>query len=171
MDDSSHGVVYFSLGSMVLIETLPKEQIKDIYASFEKISPVRVLMKIADVSKLPPGLPKNVKVLPWIPQQPVLGRFILPYNINTALQRVFYEKIFLAHPNTKIFITHGGLGGLQEALYFSVPMIGIPLFSDQFRNVAAFVAKQIMIRIDFDKFSEESLDSSLQALLYNPVYK
>lgn len=73
MDESSDGVVYFTLGSMVLIETLPRDQLKELYTSFEKISPVRVLVKIVDKSKLPPGLPKNVKTLPWIPQQPVLG--------------------------------------------------------------------------------------------------
>ncbi|XP_001603747.1 UDP-glucuronosyltransferase 2A2-like [Nasonia vitripennis] len=148
MDASSHGVVYFTLGSMILIESLPQEQIKEIYFSFEKIAPVRALMKIVDTSKLPPGLPENVKVLPWIPQQPVL-----------------------AHPNMKAFITHGGLGGVQEALYYGVPMIGIPLFSDQFRNVAAFVDKEMMVKIDLDKLSEETLDSALRAVLQNPVYK
>lgn len=73
MDESSHGVVYFTLGSMILIESLPKEQLLGIYAAFKKISPVRVLMKIPNSSKLPPGLPKNVKTMSWIPQQPVLG--------------------------------------------------------------------------------------------------
>lgn len=73
MDESKHGVVYFTFGSMVLIETLPKKVLDDIYASFKKISPVRVLMKIVDDSKLPAGLPDNVKTLPWIPQQSILG--------------------------------------------------------------------------------------------------
>lgn len=73
MDESTHGVVYFTLGSMVLIETLPPQKLQDIYAAFKKISPVKVLMKIADNSKLPPGLPKNVKTMSWIPQQPLLG--------------------------------------------------------------------------------------------------
>lgn len=50
-------------------------------------------------------------------------------------------------------------------------MIGIPLFADQFRNVAAFVEKEMMVKIDIDKLSEESLDSAFQALLHNPVYK
>lgn len=59
---------------MVLIETLPATQLKEIYNSFEKIAPVRVLMKIVNSTSLPPGLPKNVKVLPWIPQQSILGK-------------------------------------------------------------------------------------------------
>ncbi|OXU17534.1 hypothetical protein TSAR_014640 [Trichomalopsis sarcophagae] len=148
MNDSSHGVVCFTLGSMILIETLPKETLEEIYDSFKKISPIRILMKIADNSKLPPGLPDNVKVSSWIPQQAVL-----------------------AHPLTKIFITHGGLGGVQEALYYGVPMIGIPLFNDQKKNAEVFVAKQMMIKIDFDKLSGKLLESALRAMLHNPIYK
>lgn len=50
-------------------------------------------------------------------------------------------------------------------------MIGIPIFSDQFNNVDSFVAKKMMIRIDLKDLSEETLDSSLSALLKNPAYK
>lgn len=73
MDESKHGVVYFTLGSMVLVESMPENTLKMIYASFAKIAPVRVLMKIADKAKLPPGLPQNVLTLSWIPQKPILG--------------------------------------------------------------------------------------------------
>ena len=75
MDESTAGVVYFTFGSMVLIESLPEAQITDIYSSFKKIAPMRVLMKIANKSKLPSGLPENVKILPWIPQKAILGMF------------------------------------------------------------------------------------------------
>ena len=91
MDNSKHGVVYFALGSMTLIESFPEKQIKEIYASFKNISPIKVLMKIANSSKLPPGLPENVKVLSWIPQIPLLGMYIyllikslLEYYLFTA---------------------------------------------------------------------------------------
>lgn len=73
MDESTDGVVYFTLGSMVLIETWPVNVIQTFYASFSKISPVRVLMKIPNPKLLPPGLPKNVVTRPWMPQQAILG--------------------------------------------------------------------------------------------------
>ncbi|KAL7306834.1 hypothetical protein TKK_0000995 [Trichogramma kaykai] len=133
---------------MVLIETLPTNTLKQIYKSFEKLAPMRVLVKIVNRSNLPPGLPKNVKVLPWIPQQPVL-----------------------AHKSMRIFITHGGLGGLIEALYYGVPMIGIPLFSDQFRNVEAFVAKRMMIPIKLNEINERNLDNAFNCLINDITYK
>ena len=58
---------------MVNIETMPDETVEDLYNVFKKISPVRVLMKVANKEKLLPGLPKNVITSSWIPQVPVLG--------------------------------------------------------------------------------------------------
>lgn len=74
MDESLRGVVYFTFGSIVPIETFSTKKLEELYASFEKISPIRVLIRIVDNTKLPTGLPKNVKTLPWVPQQPVLGK-------------------------------------------------------------------------------------------------
>ena len=81
---------------------------------------------------------------------------------------IFYFK---AHKNTKLFITHGGLGGVLEALHYAVPMIGIPLFSDQFRNVAAFVDKGMMVEVDYKNFNGKSLDKALNAVLHDSSFK
>ena len=73
MDESPDGVVYFSFGSLVLIETLPSTTLTDIFNSLSKISPVKVLLKLVDKKKLPLEIPKNVLTSSWIPQQAVLG--------------------------------------------------------------------------------------------------
>ncbi|XP_058795636.1 UDP-glucosyltransferase 2-like [Phymastichus coffea] len=148
MDESSSGIVYFSFGSMILIETFPANQLREIFASIEKMSPVRVLIKIFNSTMLSQSIPSNVKIMPWMPQQAVL-----------------------AHPNTKVFVTHGGLGGTQEALYYGVPMIGIPLFGDQFRNVQSFVEKQMGVKIDYKQLNGKTMGAALTALLHNPTYQ
>ena len=148
LDSANHGVVYFTLGSLLNIETLPQSTILSLYASFAKISPVKVLMKCANTTRLPPGLPSNMITLPWIPQVAVFR-----------------------HRNTRIFITHGGLMGTEEAIYHGIPMIGIPVFADQTKNVNILVHKNIAVKVHVDNVTESSMDAALNALLYDPRYR
>ncbi|KZC13028.1 UDP-glucuronosyltransferase 1-6 [Dufourea novaeangliae] len=148
LDSANDGVVYFTFGSLTNIETLPRDTLLDLYASFAKVTPVKVLMRCANASKLPPGLPSNVLIKPWFPQVPILG-----------------------HKNTRVFITHGGLMGVQEALYYGVPLIGIPIFSDQMRNINIFVEKNVAIAINLNNLTKNSMDAALNAILNDPKYK
>ncbi|KAH0949258.1 hypothetical protein HN011_000242 [Eciton burchellii] len=148
LDDSKEGFIYFTFGSMMMIETFPREILDIFYSSLAKIAPVRVLMKIPKPEKLPPGLPENIYIFPWIPQLKVLK-----------------------HSNIKAFITHGGLLGTIEAIACGVPMIGIPLFADQFNNVDAYVARNIAVRLDIHKITKKNMDTALSAVLHDPRYK
>ncbi|XP_070166542.1 UDP-glucosyltransferase 2-like [Polyergus mexicanus] len=148
INDSKDGFVYFTFGSMILIETFPREFLNILYASLSKIAPVRVLMKIPNPENLPPDLPENVYISPWMSQIKILK-----------------------HPKIRAFITHGGLMGTQEAVAYGVPMIGIPLFADQFMNIDAYVAKNIAVRLDLKKMTEKDMDAALNAVLWDPIYK
>ncbi|XP_011495683.1 PREDICTED: UDP-glucuronosyltransferase 2B17-like [Ceratosolen solmsi marchali] len=148
LDQSSHGFIYFSFGSMMRIETFPKHVLEMFYTTFEKIAPVRVLIKVAKPEELPPGLPSNVLTQPWLSQIKVLQ-----------------------HKNIKAFITHGGLLGTQESIYYGVPMIGIPLFADQYFNIQSYAIKNIAVKIDIESITEECLTKAVMEVLHNPIYK
>ncbi|KAL0120583.1 hypothetical protein PUN28_008344 [Cardiocondyla obscurior] len=148
LDDSKDGFVYFTFGSMVLIETFPSEFLRVVYASLGKIAPVNVLMKVPNPEKLPHDLPENIYTLPWMPQSKILK-----------------------HPNIKAFITHGGLLSTQEAIMYGVPLIGIPLFAEQFMNIDACVARNIALRLDVHTITEKDMNAVLNAILWNPLYK
>lgn len=61
--------------------------------------------------------------------------------------------------------------GTQEAISSAVPMIGIPLFADQFINIDLCVKKKIAVRLEFDDLTEIKLDAALNEVLHNPIYK
>lgn len=148
LDESQNGCVLFTFGSMVRIETFPEHIIKEIYQAFERIAPVRVLMKVAKKEDLLPGLPKNVMIQPWFSQ----------------------IEIF-KHNNTKAFITHGGLMGTTEAIYYGIPMVGIPLFGDQHINIANYVKKKVAVSLGSpEAITAEKLYGALKTVLHDPIY-
>jgi len=72
------------------------------------------------------------------------------------------------HPNVRLFITHGGLLGTQEAVYAGVPMVGIPLFADQDLNVRNCIARGISVMVEYDSITKESISNALKTVLHNP---
>lgn len=65
--------------------------------------------------------------------------------------------LFSAHPNCIAFITHGGLLSHTEAVYFGVPLIGVPLFGDQILNTMRAVDRGFGIHLDQYNITEESV--------------
>lgn len=61
--------------------------------------------------------------------------------------------------------------GTQEALICGVPMIGIPLFADQFLNMDMYIEKNIAVKLDFYTMTEEDMDEALNKILWNPIYR
>jgi glucuronosyltransferase len=76
--------------------------------------------------------------------------------------------VFAGHPNVKAFITHGGLMGTMEAVYFGVPMVAFPLFGDQFHNVKNYEDQGIVVRLDYTTITKENLLKALREVLENP---
>ncbi|XP_068083108.1 UDP-glucosyltransferase 2 isoform X2 [Anabrus simplex] len=139
LDGAKHGVIYFSLGSNIRSDQLPPEKVKEILEAFSEI-PQRILWKWESDSL--PGKPSNVMVKKWLPQQDIL-----------------------AHPNIRAFIMQGGIQSLQEAAYYSIPVIAIPFFSDQMNNVAKIDDAKIGIRILLRDLNKRSLLDALDQLI------
>lgn len=71
MDEAEHGVIFFSLGSMMRSDSLPVEKRDALLGAFAKL-PQRVLWKF-ETDEIP--LPPNVRIGKWLPQMAVLSEF------------------------------------------------------------------------------------------------
>lgn len=102
---AEHGVIYFSLGGNLKPSKMSAEKKRAIYAALTKL-------KQKVIWKWDEELTMNVKdkflVRKWLPQDDIL-----------------------AHPNVKLFVTHGGLLSCTEAILRGKPIVGIPIFGDQ----------------------------------------
>lgn len=136
VEESKNGVIVFSMGSNLKSCDLPPEKRDALLNSFAKLKE-NVIWKWEEDSL--PGQPQNVFLYKWLPQNDVL-----------------------AHPNVKLFITHGGLYSTEEALYFGKPMVGIPIFADQMVNMRRVEKSGLGVLIDFKDLTETAVTNSLK---------
>ncbi|KAJ8928778.1 hypothetical protein NQ314_018636 [Rhamnusium bicolor] len=91
--------------------------------------------------------------------------------VNIKLGKWFPQQDILAHPNTKLFITHGGLLSTIETVYHGVPVLTVPIGGDQKLNAARAEMNGIGISLSFSTLTEEKFSDTLNKLLNNPKYR
>ncbi len=99
------GVVLMTMGFIFNPAAVPRERVDALLEAFSRVRDTRFIVKFETAVD---EVPDNVLVLPFVPQRDIL-----------------------AHPKTRLFITHCGMHGVMEAIYYGVPMVGMPVFIDQ----------------------------------------
>nr|AAH25940.1 UDP glycosyltransferases 3 family, polypeptide A1 [Mus musculus] len=141
------GFVLVALDSVVsMIQS--KEIIKEMNSAFAHL-PQGVLWTCKsshwpkDVSLAP-----NVKIMDWLPQIDLL-----------------------AHPSIRLFVTHGGMNSVMEAVHHGVPMVGIPFFGDQPENMVRVEAKNLGVSIQLQTLKAESFLLTMKEVIEDQRYK
>lgn len=73
-DEATEGFMVFSLGSFISTSSMPEEAVQTFVKVFSQL-PYTVIWKWE--GQAPEGMPKNVMMAPWIPQQDLLGKLKL----------------------------------------------------------------------------------------------
>lgn len=144
LDSATDGAILFSMGSIIKGTQWTEEYREAFIKAFGKLKQ-KVLWKYE--AEVLPNKPDNVMISPWIPQRDVL-----------------------AHPNVKLFITHGGLLGTTEAVVEGIPVLAIPIYGDQKMNMAKAVARGYALRMDIENITESETSSLIKEIFTNPKY-
>lgn len=143
LDSAESGAIFMSFGTNFKSSDFSQEKLEAVLKTFGKLKQ-KILWKWD--SELLPGKPDNVKISKWLPQDDIL-----------------------AHPNVKLFITHGGLGSLTEAKCHGVPVLNMPIFGDQAKNSRVAVEEGWAVNVDYGNFTEQEFTDGINEALNNPM--
>lgn len=59
----------------------------------------------------------------------------------------------------------------MEALYFGVPVVGIPVAADQFSNMHKLVQRNMGVKLNLNNITESILHQVLTSLINNSTYR
>ncbi|XP_071056003.1 UDP-glucosyltransferase 2-like [Onthophagus taurus] len=142
------GVIYLSFGTLFKSESFPDYKLQPFFEALSQI-PYKVLCKgeKSNVAKHL-NIPSNIHFVSWIPQQEVL-----------------------CHPNLKLFISHCGLAGAQEAIYCGKPILALPVWVDQFATAKLVSDRGWGLSIPLlEDVTKEKLSNALHEFLENPKF-
>ena len=135
LNPSKHTIV-LSFGSSV--DDLPPVYIEHIIGALKKLEQYNIIWKTT--SNI--AVPGHVLKMKWLPQNDLL-----------------------AHPRTKLFISHCGAGGVYEALYHGVPILCIPLFGEQPHNAFMVQSKGYGKIIELKTTSKAEILKNIEVVL------
>nr|UEN71105.1 UDP-glucosyltransferase 391B1 [Meteorus pulchricornis] len=145
LDDATQGFIYFSLGTNVKSIQLSNHTLKTFNEVFSEL-PYQVVWKFE--SEDLEGKPDNVYISKWMPQHGIL-----------------------AHPNIKLFMYQGGLQSSEEAIDNGVPLLGIPVFGDQWYNVNILRVRGVAKTLDIFDADKAEIKETIQEMISNSSYR
>jgi len=94
---------------------------------------------------IPPSLKPNIKAVSWLPQNDLL-----------------------AHEDIKAFVSHVGHNSFYESAYYGVPVVAVPLFSDQFVYATKTERFGLGIAVDHKTTDAEQLSETIERVVNEP---
>ncbi|XP_013149211.1 PREDICTED: UDP-glucuronosyltransferase 1-5-like [Papilio polytes] len=140
LNESEHGVVLLSFGSLIKTSTIPKYKEDIIVNALSKLKQ-RIIWKF-EGSAEEGTLTGNILRVKWLPQ---------------------YE--LLQHKKIIAFISHGGLLGMTEAISAGKPMVVVPFFGDQPANAEAAAVAGLATTVPYIELTKERLTKALDFVM------
>ncbi|XP_055542683.1 UDP-glycosyltransferase UGT5-like [Wyeomyia smithii] len=146
LESSVSGTIYINFGTFLRSSAMPPETLKVFLQVFRNLPQYNFLWKWE--SDQIPELPSNVLVQKWLPQNDVL-----------------------AHSHIKLFVTHGGIFGSQESIYWGRPMLFVPFYGDQHTNALKFEKSGIGLTLNIANITVDEFQHKILQIVENSDYQ
>uniref|UniRef100_A0A1I8BDA2 UDP-glucuronosyltransferase n=1 Tax=Meloidogyne hapla TaxID=6305 RepID=A0A1I8BDA2_MELHA len=113
-DPKSKGTIYVAFGTAIAWGRAPPHIIEAFFTVFSKLNDYRIIFAFKGSKEFlekREKSPQHIRIVEWAPQLDIL-----------------------AHPKTKVFLTHGGLKSVKESICSKTPMLAMPIFAEQNHN-------------------------------------
>ncbi|XP_045857035.1 UDP-glucuronosyltransferase 3A2-like isoform X2 [Meles meles] len=141
------GFVLVALGSVVSIYQ-SQEVLMEMNSAFAHLSQGVIWKCNPSHWSKDAKLAANVKIRDWLPQNDLL-----------------------AHPRIRLFVTHGGLNSIMEAIQHGVPMVGIHVLQEQAENLIRVEAKKFGVSLQLKQIKAETLALKMKEVIEDKRYK
>lgn len=134
-------LLYCSLGTYSHVYRYARQLFDAVLAALKKREDLQAIVQVgtcAEVDAFGP-LPDRIRVVKRAPQLDILAR-------------------------AAVFVTHGGLSSVREAIYFGVPMFVFPCWNDQPGNAARVVRHQLGLKGDIAQVDEAAITRMLEEM-------
>uniref|UniRef100_A0A1I7VHN8 UDP-glucuronosyltransferase n=1 Tax=Loa loa TaxID=7209 RepID=A0A1I7VHN8_LOALO len=145
-DPKSNGTIILAFGTILRLKYAPRKFHDILAETLNQLTSYRIIWACTDCPSM--KLNKHIRVLSWIPQTDLLH-----------------------HSKSKLFITHGGLKSLKEALCAKIPTLFLPVFGEQVRN--SWLAQYHGFGRVINRFNitTDHFLNLIHEMLHNPTYK
>jgi glucuronosyltransferase len=142
------GTILMSLGTNIKSNMLGNDRLKVIIETFAQFPDYNFLWKFeSDIAELPAKPSANVMIASFLPQNDIL-----------------------AHSSVKAFISHSGMLSTHEGLWHGKPIIGMPFFVDQHRNIQKLINIDVATKVDFKTLTVESFKREIEKIVGDPKF-
>ncbi|KAI8038091.1 UDP-glucuronosyltransferase 2B17 [Drosophila gunungcola] len=145
---SNRSLIIFSLGTRFTWRKSSQKLLQTFTTAFSQYSDYEIYWTYdgPNMSSIRTGFP-HLKIAKWWPQCHLLGS-----------------------GKARLFITHGGKGSLSEALYYGVPLLGLPLLGDQRANLQKMQSKNWGFTLTTHNLTHFELSKAMYLILTHPIY-
>ncbi|KAH8260682.1 hypothetical protein KR038_012107, partial [Drosophila bunnanda] len=163
MDKFIYGIVYINMPDIESIQ----QGIEAVVDMIHDNPNYGFIWNVNDMKVLPAQMPNLLTLhVDQSPQQDILGKNFNNHSLYYNILIMNWNLVLLSAVSAvKGFLNHGDSFSIQEAVYYGVPMVVLPLNLEQFNTAQRVQERQLGVMVSSNQFHLKTLSDALHSIL------